>query len=301
MTNRRTFLKDMGVGALSLSVFPSFLFSSCSTNADKTLFFDISLAQWSLHKTLFAGELDNLDFPAMAANTFGIHAVEYVNQFFKDKATDNTYLSDLRQRAADHGVENVLIMVDGEGALGALSDQERQSAVENHYKWVEAANFLGCHAIRVNAAGEGTPDELKPAVVDGLGRLSEFAAEHNIDVIVENHGGASSLGDWLSDVLRQVGRENCGSLPDFGNFYEYDRYQGVADLMPFAKGVSAKTNHFDEEGNEVDIDYYRMLKLVKDAGYTGYIGIEYEGDGLSEEEGIKASKLLLERVGAELS
>lgn len=302
MTDRRSFLKDVGLGALGLSVFPSLMFSSCNTKTEeKTLFFDISLAQWSLHKTLFAGELDNLDFPAMAANTFGIHAVEYVNQFFKDKATDQSYLSDLRQRASDHGVENVLIMVDGEGALGALSEEERLTAVENHYKWVEAAKFLGCHAIRVNAAGDGTPDELKIAVVDGLGRLSEFAAQHDIDVVVENHGGASSLGDWLSDVLRQVGRKNCGSLPDFGNFYEYDRYQGVTDLMPFAKGVSAKTNNFDEEENETDIDYYRMLKIVKDAGYTGYIGIEYEGSSLSEEEGVKASKRLLERVGAELS
>lgn len=301
MTNRRLFLKHAGLGALGLSAFPSLMFSSCSTPTEKALFFDISLAQWSLHKTFFAGELDNLDFPATAANTFGIHAVEYVNQFFKDKATDNAYLSDLRQRAADHGVENVLIMVDGEGALGASSEEERLTAVENHYKWVEAAKFLGCHAIRVNAAGEGTPEELKPAVVDGLGRLSEFAAQHDIDVVVENHGGASSLGDWLSDVLRQVGRENCGSLPDFGNFYEYDRYQGVADLMPFAKGVSAKTHDFDEHGNEVGIDYYRMLKSVKDAGYKGYIGIEYEGSTLSEEEGVKASKRLLERVGAELS
>ncbi|WP_262249196.1 sugar phosphate isomerase/epimerase family protein [Parapedobacter soli] len=299
MTNRRVFLKHLGLGALGLSVAPAWA-SSLTATAGNKLFFDISLAEWSLHKTLFGGKLDNLDFPKAAAETFGIHAVEYVNQFFKDKANDSAYLADLNRRAKDHGVKNVLIMVDGEGPLGSTDDKERIQAVENHYKWVEAAKFLGCHAIRVNAAGKGTPDEVKAAAVDGLGRLSEFAAKHDINVIVENHGGISSHGDWLSAVLKGVGKPNCGSLPDFGNFYEYDRYQGVKDLMPFAKGVSAKSNVFDAEGNEANIDYWRMLKLVKDAGYRGYVGIEYEGSELSEEEGIKATKRLLERVGAEL-
>lgn len=293
-------MKNLGIGALGLTALPSMAGSSL-LSPKKELFFDISLAQWSLHKTLFAGKLDNLDFPETAAKKYGIHAVEYVNQFFKDKARDKAYLADLLQRAEDNNVHNVLIMVDGEGHLGTASDEERSEAVENHYKWVEAAKFLGCHAIRVNAAGKGTPEEVKQAAVDGLGRLSEFAAQHQINVIVENHGGISSHGDWLSAVLKEVGMENCGSLPDFGNFYEYDRYQGVKDLMPFAKGVSAKSHVFDEQGEEAEIDYRRMLQIVKDAGYTGYIGIEYEGSELSEEEGIKATKLLLEKVGAELS
>ncbi|MFC3198031.1 sugar phosphate isomerase/epimerase family protein [Parapedobacter deserti] len=300
MIDRRSFLKHVGLGALGLSVLPT-------TAADvlfpqrKELFFDISLAQWSLHKTIFGGKLDNLDFPGSAAKTFGIHAVEYVNQFFKDKAKDKTYLRDLLLRADDNGVKNVLIMVDGEGPLGSTDEKERTTAVTNHYKWVEAAKFLGCHAIRVNAAGKGTPEEIKSAAIEGLGRLSEFAASHDINVIVENHGGISSHGDWLSAVLQGVGMDNCGSLPDFGNFYEYDRYKGVEELMPFAKGVSAKANVFDEKGDEANIDYRRMLRIVKDAGYRGYIGIEYEGDQLSEEEGIKAAKRLLERVGGELS
>lgn len=309
MTDRRSFLKHLGMGTLGLSILPALACTGRSGNStaadesgsEKKLFFNISLAQWSLHKTLFDGKLDNLDFPATAAKTFGIHAVEYVNQFFKDKAKDTAYLTDLNQRAKDNGVKNVLIMIDGEGPLGSTVEKERLLAVENHYKWVEAAQFLGCHAIRVNAAGEGTPEDVKAAAIDGLGRLSEFAAQHNISVIVENHGGISSHGDWLSAVLKGVGKSNCGSLPDFGNFYEYDRYQGVTDLMPFAKGVSAKANVFDQQGDEVNIDYRKMLQIVKDAGYTGYVGIEYEGSELSEEEGIKATKRLLERVGAELS
>lgn len=301
MTDRRSFLKHLGVGALSATVLPAVANSMFSATTGKKLFFDISLAEWSLHRTLFEGKLNNLDFPETAAKKFGIYAVEYVNQFFKDKAQDKKYLADLNRRAKDNGVKNVLIMIDGEGPLGSTDKQEREQAVENHYKWVEAAKFLGCHAIRVNAAGKGTPEEVKAAAIDGLGKLSEFASAYDVSVIVENHGGISSHGDWLSAVLQGVGKANCGSLPDFGNFYEYDRYQGVKDLMPFAKGVSAKANVFDNQGNEVNIDFRRMLQLVKNAGYTGYVGIEYEGDQLSEEEGILATKRLLERVGTELS
>lgn len=305
-TSRRSFLKYLGAGAVGVGLFPYYGCGSPSgaageDNAEANLFFDISLAQWSLNRTLFAGKLTNMEFPEYTVKQFDIHAVEYVNQFFKDKANDKAYLSELLQRTKDLGVQNVLIMVDGEGNLGAADEAERITAVENHYKWVEAAKFLGCHAIRVNAAGDGTPDEVKAAAIDGLSRLSEFGAQHDISVIVENHGGISSHGDWLSAVLSGVGKDNCGSLPDFGNFYEYDRYQGVTDLMPFAKGVSAKANVFDEQGNEPNIDYERMLRIVKDAGYTGYIGIEYEGSELGEDEGILATKRLLERVGATLS
>jgi sugar phosphate isomerase/epimerase len=300
MQNRREFLMRLGLGTLGLSALANPA-AFAEEMAAKKMFFKISLAEWSLHKTLFAKEMTNLDFPQMAAKTFGIHAVEYVNQFFKDKAQDKAYLKDLLQRSKDNGVTNVLIMVDGEGSLGATDSQERLKAVENHYKWVEAAKFLGCHSIRVNAAGKGTAEEVKAAAVEGLGKLSEFAAKMKMNVIVENHGSYSSDGEWLTDVMRQINKKNCGTLPDFGNFYEYDRYKGVEELMAFAKGVSAKTNVFDEKGNEAVIDYGRMLKIVKAAGYRGYVGIEYEGSKISEVEGIKATKLLLERIGSELA
>jgi sugar phosphate isomerase/epimerase len=299
-----------------------------STNTAKTpsvaeeLFFKISLAEWSFHQALFSGKLSHLDFPAKAKNDFGIEAVEYVNQFFKDKATDKGYLADLKKRCSDNGVRSVLIMIDGEGEMGDLNLKKRTQAVENHYKWVEAAEFLGCHAIRVNAAGEGKAEEVAKAVEESLGKLSDFAHTHNINVIVENHGGSSSNGKWLASVMKNVNRPNCGTLPDFGNFClnrtkpvantpeawantkcleEYDRYEGVTELIPFAKGVSAKTYDFDAEGNCIETDYARMLKIVKDAGYKGHIGIEYEGSKLSEEDGVRKTLELLKRVGATLS
>ena len=262
----------------------------------KPLPFTISLAEWSLHKALFAGKLDNLDFPKAARREFGIEAVEYVNQFFKDKAGDSDYIAELAKRSADEGVTNVLVMCDGLGDLGDPDDKARTQAIENHFPWVEAAKRLGCHSIRVNAASKGSYEEQQKLASDGLARLAEFAGQLGMNVIVENHGGLSSNGEWLAGVMKLVNRPNCGTLPDFGNFHDYDRYRGVEELMPFAKGVSAKSHEFDEAGNEVRTDYERMLRLVMAAGYRGWIGIEYEGAALSEPEGILATKKLLERI-----
>jgi L-ribulose-5-phosphate 3-epimerase len=272
-----------------------------SAKADKPPLFRISLAEWSLHKTIFAGTLDNLDFPRAAREQFGIAAVEYVNQFFKDKAQDAEYLADLSRRASDEGVENLLIMCDGLGNLGDPDDKARTKAVENHHPWLEAAKRLGCHSIRVNAASKGSFEEQQKLAVDGLSRLAEVASQMNLNVIVENHGGLSSNGEWLAGVIAKVDRPNCGTLPDFGNFQDYDRYKGVAELMPFAKGVSAKSHEFDAEGNEVRTDYRRMLEIVLEAGYHGWVGIEYEGNKVPEAEGILATKRLLERVRTELT
>lgn len=325
--NRNDFLRSLGLITVG-STLGSSMLTSCSskqgsestsdttaaTSAEvkpKDLFFKISLAEWSLHKTLFDGKLNNLDFPAKAKNDFGISAVEYVNQFFQDKAKDQTYLADLKKRCDDLGVTSVLIMIDGEGGLGDTKKNQRTKAVDNHKKWVEAAKFLGCHSIRVNAHGEGSAEEVGKAATDGLRSISEFAKDFNIGIIVENHGGYSSDGQWLSKVIADTQQQNCGTLPDFGNFClkregdkcveQYDRYKGTEELMKYAKGVSAKAYDFDEQGNCIETDYARMLPIVKSAGYTGHIGIEYEGNKLSEEDGIRATKALLEKIGGQIS
>ncbi len=262
--------------------------------------FRISLAEWSLHRTIFAGKLDHLDFPRFARQRFGIEAVEYVNQFFKDKAKDVDYLAELARRAADEGVESLLVMCDGLGRLGDPDGRNRTKAIENHFPWVEAAKRLGCHSIRVNAASDGSFEEQQKLAADGLTRLCEYAGQMKMAVIVENHGGLSSNGKWLAGLVRLVDRPNCGTLPDFGNFHDYDRYLGVEELMPWAKGVSAKSHEFDAAGDEVRTDYRKMLAIVAKSGYRGHVGIEYEGKGLSEEEGILATKKLLERIRGEL-
>jgi Xylose isomerase-like TIM barrel. len=258
--------------------------------------FKISLAEWSFHRALGKGEMTNLDFPKIAKTVYNLDAVEYVSTFFKGKAEDTEYLKSLKDTCTKYGVKSLLIMVDDEGNLADTSAAVRQKAVENHYKWVKAAQFLGCHSIRVNARGVGTMDQVQRAAIDGLSKLSDYAAKYNINVIVENHGEYSSNGKWLSDVMKAVNKPNCGTLPDLGNFYEYDRYQGVAEMMPFAKGVSGKTYDFDKDGNETKIDYVKMMKIISDAKYKGYIDVEYEGEKLSEPDGVKASIALVNRV-----
>lgn len=322
---RRSFLRTSGKAGLALGLLGTAGLLSCgsgeTTMADATaeqpspapaaeppLWFKISLAQWSLHKTLFDGKMDNLEFARVTRETYGLAGVEYVNQFFKDKAKDMSYLKQMKQRAEDNGVTSVLIMCDGEGNLGDTDAQARAQAVENHHKWVDAAAFLGCHSIRVNAAGQGAREEVAKSATEGLASLSEYAAKAGLNVIVENHGGYSSDGKWLSNVIKNTGMSNCGTLPDFGNFCivrgggkcieEYDRYQGITELMPYAKAVSAKAHNFNKAGWEKDSDYKRILKTVKDAGYTGWVGVEYEGSDLSEDEGIKKTIALLRMAGA---
>jgi L-ribulose-5-phosphate 3-epimerase len=268
--------------------------------------FRISLAQWSLHRTLRADQLDHLDFARVARQDFGIEAIEYVNAFFMDKARDRAYLAEMNRRAGDEGVYQHLIMCDREGRLGDPDAAARRQAVENHHKWIEAARELGCVTIRVNAASEGSWEEQVALAADGLRQLTEFGATAGINVVVENHGGLSSNGRWLAEVIRRVDHPYCGTLPDFGNFNigggeVYDRYVGVAELMPHAKAVSAKSHDFDADGNEVAMDYRRLMKIVTDAGYRSWVGIEYEGSRLSERDGVAATLRLLERVRAEMA
>jgi L-ribulose-5-phosphate 3-epimerase len=273
--------------------------------AEKEPLFKISVAEYSLHRLIAKGELDPRDYGPFCKKHFDVDAVEYWMGPFADKGRDLAYLGEMQKKSEDAGVKQLLIMVDipdGKGNLGHPDEKERQAAVEVHFPWVEAAERMGCHSIRVNARSEGSREEQAKLAADGLRQLSEFAGPHKINVIVENHGGLSSDGAWLAGVMKAVDLPNCGTLPDFGNFHEYDRYKGTEELMPFAKGVSAKSHAFDAEGNETKSDYRRLMKIVLDHGYHGYVGIEWEGEKPEDErEGVMLTKRLLERVREELS
>jgi len=277
--------------------------------------FKISLAEWSLHRSIRSNIIDHMDFYDITKNKFGLSAVEYVNSFFFDKAEDKIYLNEMKMRADDLGIESLLIMCDNEGSLGDPDPIARTKSVENHFKWADAAKFLGCHSIRVNAylteslhgmligdySTTGSYENQINLAADGLRRLTEYGDTLGINTIVENHGGLSSNGQWLAAVMEKVDHPRIGTLPDFGNFRIqgeewYDRYKGVEELMPYAKAVSAKSHDFDSHGNEINTDYYKMMNIVFDAGYSGYVGIEYEGSKLDEMAGIQATKDLLEKV-----
>jgi sugar phosphate isomerase/epimerase len=297
-----------GAGSLAGAATPGSAASAAATTGagGQAPLFRISLAEWSLHRTLRAGELDHLDFARVAVQEYGCEGVEYVNTFFFERANDTAYLDQMKARAEDQGIPSLLIMCDNEGRLGDPDETARRTAVENHYKWLAAAEHLGCHSIRVNAASAGDYEEQQRLAADGLRRLCERGEQHGLNVIVENHGGLSSNGAWLAGVMERVDHPRCGTLPDFGNFRIrgdewYDFYRGVEELMPWAKAVSAKSHDFDEAGNETQLDYERLMRIVLDAGYRGYVGVEYEGSELPEPEGIRATKALLERVRERLA
>ncbi len=301
-TSRRNFLRTtVAAAAGSMLVSPALAGTAARRSP-----FKISLAEWSLHKTLFANEMTNLDFPRVARE-LGITGVEYVNQFFKDKAKDQNYLAELKKICKNEGVDSVLIMCDGEGMVGHPKKEERLQTLENHKKWIDAAKFLGCHSIRVNAGSQGTFEEQQKLAADGLRMLCEYGDKQKINILVENHGGWSSHGEWLAGVMELTDHKRVGTLPDFGNFIinrqtgeEFDRYEGVKLLMPYAKGVSAKSHEFNAKGDEIHSNYYQLMKIVKDSGYKGWVGVEYEGSKLPEKEGIIATRELLEKVFAQL-
>jgi L-ribulose-5-phosphate 3-epimerase len=304
---RRSFLKNAQWSSTAFTA--ASLLTHCSKVGKEEL--KMSLAQWSLHRAFNEGRLKASDFASIAKNTYGIDAIEYVNGFYTDSGNDELFWNNMKIKADNEGVKSLLIMVDDEGDLGQANDQERKKSIANHYKWIHAAKILGCHSVRVNAFGEDNKEAFRAAIIDSMGQLAEYAAKENINIIIENHGLFSSDGKFISEIIRQVDKPNFGTIPDFGNWClnakwgstqgdlcseAYDRYQGVAEFLPFAFAVSAKSYDFNDKGEETKIDYYKMLQIVKDSGYNGHIGIEYEGSILSEPEGIRATKTLLEKV-----
>ncbi len=333
--NRRKFVSKTAKTGLAISFFGAYACKQEKKEAqsvgagEETLvvvaepFFKLSLAQWSINKMIREGGVDPYTFAEKAAS-WGFTGLEYVSQLYHkeleaagySEAAMQNFVDKCNAEAKKYNLQNVLIMIDRQGDLAAADDSVRDAAVENHHKWVDAAAAMGCHAIRVNLNGVQEPETWKKASVDGLSKLATYAKDKNINIIVENHGGLSSNAAMLVAVMAEVGMDNCGTLPDFGNFCikresgdyyeskcieEYDKYQGVEELMPYAKAVSAKAYDFDAEGNETKIDFERILKTVKKAGYKGFVGVEYEGKALGEEEGIMATKNLLIKIGKALA
>lgn len=305
--DRRKFITRSAQASAALSILGLNL--ACAKESKK-LFFKISLAQWSLHKAIQSKEITHLDFAKIARN-FNCEGLEYVNSFFFNKAKDISFLNEMNTRAKGEGLKNVLIMIDREGSLAAPETKARLKTIENHYKWVEAAHHIGCHAIRVNLAGGKDKDEATKSAIDSLEKLSEFAKGSNVDVLVENHGGFSSDGSWMQGVFSKIKSKNCGTLPDFGNFciekdktrnciIDYDRYKGMQELLPFAKAISAKSRRFDSNGEELETDFLKVMTMVKNIGYTGFVGIEFEGNEISEYKGIELTRDLLIKVGNQL-
>ena len=316
---RRKFIQNsltLGLGATAFGSFATFnnKMSNVSYSSTDIPFFRLSLAQWSLHKAIEGGKLNPYDFAAKASD-LGFEGVEYVSQLYTDvmksknkPAALKNFIATSNAKAKEHDIENVLIMIDEEGDLAVSNKLERTTAINNHKAWIETAAAMDCHSIRINLFGENNEEKWKDYSADSMRQLGEYGAAFNVNILVENHGYLSSNSALVMEMLEQVNLANCGTLPDFGNFClereggerwdtkcirEYDRYKGVEELLPKAFAVSAKSHDFDAEGNEINTDYSRMLSLVKKSGYTGFIGVEYEGEKMNEIDGILATKNLL--------
>jgi hypothetical protein len=266
-------------------------------NCNENIFFKISLAERSLHKSLEQNKITNLDFPRIARTRYNIDAIEYVSTFFQDKADDIAYLQQLKDSCHKYRVTGLLIMVENEGNISSTDQAERHIAVKNHLKWVRAASFLGCHSIRVCLLDQGCKNTVKKAAIDGLSILCDYAELFNINIIVENQIGYSSDNEWLTDVIRKVNKPNCGTFPDFGFFGKNFKQKEMEQLMSFAKSINGKSFDFDDSGNETTFDFLKMLHMIKNLNYNGYIDIDYHGNRLTEDDGIMATKHLLLKAG----
>jgi sugar phosphate isomerase/epimerase len=295
--NRRKALRNVAVVGAGVLIDPLGLMAG---KGGEEPWLKLSVQQYSFNRQLKDGTLDILDYPRVVVEGTGIKALEYFNGHMMERADDAGFFKELRQRCDDLGVVNTLMLCKAANAVDSPDAVVREKSIEEYRPWMEAVKLLGGTAIRVDARTAGDAEEQKKHAVAGLGALADVAAEMGMDIVVENHGGHSGNGAWVASVMEAVGRENCGTLPDFQNFKEYDPYLGVEEMMPWAKVVCAKAKEFDAEGNEVNVDFGRMLKIVKDSGFRGYIGIEYEGHGAEPVEGINLTKRLIEREMEEL-
>ena len=290
---RRQFIQTTGSALLAAGAMGGIAEGSETVVKGK---FDISVAAWSWHKMLFAGEVKQIDQPRLVREA-GAKGLELVNSFFPSPQYD--YLNKLKKTAADEGVKILLIMCDGEGNMSSPDFRERRQAVINHKKWLDIAAVLGCHSIRCNSGHQDNAEEGMKFAADSFNELAAYARQYGLNVTIENHWGLSSDPKWLCGLMDMVGVDNFGTLPDFGNFpEEVDRYDAVEAMMKYAKAVSAKCYDFGPDGKETKIDFDRMMKIVFDAGYHGFVGVEYEGNRLSELEGIKACVKLLKTYQA---
>lgn len=311
---RLTAVLSIGVGAILLGLNSCKNIPAKKTTEVEAPAYKISLAQWSINKMIREDKVSPYEFASLASK-WGFEGLEYVSQLYTDvtksddpNAAIKLFVQKNNELSAKFGLKNILIMVDDEGNLATRNEVERLTAIENHKKWINAAAAMDCHSIRINLFGETDPELWKSYSKLSLIALSEYALPLNINIIVENHGYLSSDAGLLMALINEVNMTNCGTLPDFGNFClkrennelwnapcteSYDNYKGVAEMMPRAFAVSAKSYDFDGEGNETTLDYQRLISIVKSNGYDQYIGIEYEGSRLSEEEGILATRDLL--------
>ena len=252
---------------------------STSSSAEKrtTPPLRLSLAEWSLRREILDFQPRHLELARVAKDVFGLDAIEYRSTFFADKATDFGYLGEMKKRQEDLGVRAVLIEVENEGPLGAQEDWDRWTAIDAHFKWLAAAAFLGCESVSVPAEGLVRGAPYLDWMADSLQRLGGIAKPYGINVLVANRVGLACDGSWMAKLMDRTAVPWVGAHPHVGNVdlgggKAYPRYQGVEEMMPFAKALSVR-------GGSSEIEFGKIAKLAAESNYARYVGIEWDGAG----------------------
>jgi len=294
-------------GVMGLSQFPGLLQEAWASDLKSE--FKVSIAPWSLTRKPY-GENDPdgihfLDYP-LVARELGFEAIEHDNLHYPGDLPNDKHLAKMKQRTEEAGVTNTLILC---GALGDIADSRksrRKKANFNYERWIEAAQFLGCHQVRVVCSDhiDIDWDEKMKLTVEAVSKLADFAQGHSIELLIENHNGYTSNPNWLVEMIQKVNRPNCGILGDFTEWrieqnpdvLYPDPYKGYEILAPYVKSVGAKSTTFDVLGNELVTDYPRMFEILNKVGYQGYIAVEYFGNDLPRRKGTTMTKELVERI-----
>ena len=297
---RRDFVKATAMGAVAVGLGGKTPAHPRRPKRD----FKISIAAWSVHREVRSGKLKLIDACRFLREEYDVDGFELVNTLLEVPTAE--YVRKFRAEAQRFHLAIPLIMCDGEGDFGSVDPDERRRAVRYHTKWMYVASDLGCHSIRVNWRGAPEGAEKDPALVlaftersiDAYAEMARIGGENGLNVIIENPGGISSPPEMLLGLIKAVNSPRFGTLPDWGGFPDdVDRYDAVDKMMPYAKGVSAKCYDFGPDGRETKIDFERMVQICVDKhGYHSFLGIEFEGDRLTERQGMRAAKDLLVKL-----
>jgi L-ribulose-5-phosphate 3-epimerase len=283
-TSRRGFFeKSILLGAAGLLTPSLFAWQNKKSDPLRIPKNGISLAQWALVEEVRAGKWKTLDFPRIAREDFGIDGIEFVNTLFESPTTMN-YLNTMKKNAADHGVTCVLIMCDAEGDACAPTKETRRQFEINHRKWIDAAQYLGCHSIRINCIGPKNvnKEEALKWSAETCSMMMEYAIPAGISVLIENHGGVSNDADFMVALMKEVNSRYLGILPDWRQpGGDFDNVEFLRKTLPYAGGMSFRNQPTEELTA-------RMIKLAHETGFRGWYGIESSG-----REAVKISKQLL--------
>ncbi|MDP9380017.1 MAG: sugar phosphate isomerase/epimerase [Chloroflexota bacterium] len=226
------------------------------------------------------------EFPRYVKETFGVDAVEVCEIHIP--RPDAARLDQLKESLQSSDVRVVNVPIDV-GDISQPDATKREHDLKLIEFWLDVAAYLGSPAARVNS-GSGNLE----SAIESYQRLARYGEQVGVRLVLENHGGLSADLGNIQRMLESV-PSNFGTSPDFGNFPEEKRYDGLALMVPRAAVVHAKTYDFNAAGEFHNFDFARCLSIVRDSGFDGYLSVEFEGKG-DQPQGVRQTIDLIRRL-----